>query len=198
MANRHFIAIAFALVSGASHAAGADPIAAANNELSYSGGWRNTGGSSQALLNLSASTQSAALYSSAAGTYSFGHTLDFDLKVGNPLNLMSVVQFTPYVGYEHHRWTDVTYNALGFGMLAQRAVAPGFVMGAEGFVGRTFSASMNGDSGAALSPSFALAAGLSADYAASRNVHLTASYRFERFIAKANTQTAMLGIAYAY
>jgi len=198
MAIRHSIAVAVALFSGAACAAGADPIAAANNALSYSAGWRNTAGSSNAALNLSASTQTGPLYSAAAATYSFGHTLDFDVKIGNAVAVGNVAQITPYLGYEHHRWESVTYNAIGAGLLAQYEAMPGVTIGADGFIGRTFSASTNDGSDTALSPSYAAAVGVSLDYAIVPHVHLTASYRFERFIAKENTQTAMLGVAYAY
>lgn len=202
------------LISGAAMAAeagsGPDPITATNNEFAYGAGWRQTAGGAKAGLNLELSRQLGPLYHSASLTYSAGHTLDADVRLGAVSNAAGQIQITPYVGYGFRRWTDASYQSLGLGMLLQHTAGQRLVIGADvglsyAFDGLARSASF-GTARLPAAPAGRL--GVSADYALTRLTHVKISYRAERLWAgqpagqagswRSTTQTAMVSLAVAY
>ncbi|MDC6237023.1 hypothetical protein PP724_22935 [Ralstonia solanacearum] len=153
------------------------------------------------------------------------YTLDVLAKIGKAFPIGQRAQVTPYVSVGAHgldRHMNRYWHLLaGPGVLVQYAVTGKLVVGADLAVQEVFSAHAR-ESGVnySLGSRPAVGLGLSADYAVTRRLHLTASYNLQRFrygasptqrnpssnwkpyafepSSKTAIQSVMVGIAWAY
>lgn len=136
-------------------------------------------------------------------THTSGATLtDVDAALGvgfGVLDRRGLV--TPFVGYRHHHWTrtlaedtstpydeDYDHHVMGVGLLAAMEVAPGLVLGVDGFVGSTLSPSVlvtvpgqNVSLGFDLGAKVDLEVGARLDYAVLPHWHLLFEYAIAAF-----------------
>lgn len=133
-------------------------------------------------------------------SYDFQHpstTFDAELKIGKAFPIGAAVQVTPYLAYGYHRWIRdgigfkevYSQQEAGPGVLAQYAPISRLVLGLDLHAGYTFDARMVGSSGFAGEPGITPRLGsrptetaaVSADYALTRHIHLTANYTVQHF-----------------
>jgi hypothetical protein len=130
---------------------------------------------------------------------------DLDFRIGKGFEVQSNLMVTPYLGVGYHDWDrkvnggeEYTNGYVGGGLLVQWAPVAGAVLSAHGMAGTTFGSHIDVGAGygidgavmasrndgafsAPLGDSMIWKAGLSGDYALTRNIHLNAGVEWTTF-----------------
>lgn len=118
--------------------------------------------------------------------------VDFDVKYGKGFSLQSGLMLTPYATVGYHHWDRAvnqgetySHGYAGGGAMLQYAATDRLVLTADGMIGGTFGSHINvaGPTGfsAALGNSMTYKLGLSADYALTRQLHMSAGVDYTDF-----------------
>lgn len=115
---------------------------------------------------------------------------DFDFRFGKGFQLHPSVMVTPYLGVGFQDWErkvnageEYSHGYVGGGLLVQWNPIQRLVLSANGLVGTTFGSNIDvtGAFSGALGDSTIYKAGISGDYAVTRNIHVNAGVEWESF-----------------
>jgi opacity protein-like surface antigen len=164
----------------------------------------------------------------APNTYSHKSSyFDLGVRLGKTFRLGQKFQLTPYVSYDYHYWSRLSFeqydhHEVGGGILAQYAMTDKLVLGLDANAAEVIGAKATSslpDEKLSSKPSYSLS--VIAEYAVNKRLHLTASYTHRHFAygqsggvagtfqgihsdswyepaSRTNTNTFMIGAKYVF